>query len=126
MKLQINMVVKNAKESADYYKTLFGADIISQTDLEESLNETMMSIGNTERKVLNENRDYGLIATSEDSVSSMWINLYVEDINKQIQLAEDAECIIISPVTEFPENKAINAVFRDKYGHVWVINQIMN
>lgn len=125
MKVQINMVVKNARESADYYEKLFGAKILSKTDLEQSLNETMMLIGDTEIKVLDENKEYSLLAPTDESLSSMWINLYVDDINKQVQLAEKSDCLIISPVTEFNGGKAINAVFKDKYGHIWIINQII-
>ena len=126
MKLEINMVVSDAVEAADFYKDLFNAEIISKTDLEKSMNETRMVIGGTEIRVLDENKDVGLIAPSENTTSSMWINIYVDDINKQCKIAEDNECVIISPVTEFPDNNAINAVFKDKYGHIWILNQKMN
>ncbi len=126
MKLEINMVVKNARQAADYYETLFKAQILSKTDLEAAMNETMMVIGGTQIRVLNENTDFGLIAPSEEVPSSMWINLYVDDIHKQCQIAEELGCFIISPVTEFAESNAINAVFRDQYGHIWIINQKMN
>ncbi|MCT4599127.1 MAG: VOC family protein [Vallitalea sp.] len=126
MKLEINMVVKDAREAADFYNDLFGAEILSKTDLDKSLNETRMVVGGTEIRVLNENEEIGLVAPSEDVPSSMWVNLFVDDINKQCKVAEDFGCVIISPVTQFPESNAINAVFRDKYGHIWVINQKMD
>lgn len=125
MKLEINMVVKDARESADYYESLFGATIISKTDLDSELNETNMEIGGVDIKVLNENKDYGLIAPTSGSVSSMWINLIVDDINAVCDKAVELGCNMISPVTEFPEMKAINAVFSDRYNHTWVINQKM-
>ena len=123
MKLEINMVVKGAKESADYYKSLFGAKILSKTDLESELNEIQMEIGGVEIKVLNENADYGMIAPTSESVKSTWINLIVDDIKATIDKAVELECNIISPITEFPDSKAINAVFSDRYNHIWVINQ---
>lgn len=126
MKLEINMVVKDAREAADFYKDLFGAEILSKTDLDKPLNETRMVVGGTEIRVLNENEEIGLVAPSEDVPSSIWVNLFVDDINEQCKVAEDSGCVIISPVTEFPESNAINAVFRDKYGHIWVVNQKMN
>ena len=126
MKLEINMVVKDAREAADFYKDLFGAEILLKTDLDKTLNEMIMVVGDTEIRVLNENKEFGLVAPSEDVPSSMWINLFVDDINKQCKVAEDSGCVIISPVTEFPESNAINAVFRDIYGHIWVVNQKMN
>ena len=124
MKLEINMVVKDARESADYYTLLFGATILSKTDLETQLNEMVMEIGGVVIKVLNENKDYGLIAPSGPG-GSMWINLIVDDIKTVVDKAVELECNMISPITEFPEMNAINAVFSDRYNHVWVINQKM-
>lgn len=126
MKVEVNMVVKNALEAADFYKTLFGAEIISKTDLDLSMNEVIMRIGETEIRVLDENMNFGMVAPSEGVISSMWLNLYVDDINKQFKTAEDVGCTIISPVTEFPHNNAINTVFKDKYGHIWIVNQKMS
>ena len=83
-------------------------------------------MGGIEIRVLNENAEFGLIAPSEDVQSSMWINLYVDDIYRQCKAAEENDCVFISPLTEFPENNAINAVLRDKFGHIWVINQKMD
>ena len=119
------MVVKGAKESADYYKSLFGAEVLSKTDLEDELNEIQMEIGGVEIKVLNENKDYGLIAPTSESVSSMWINLIVDDIQATVDKAVELECNLISPITEFPDSNAKNAVFSDRYNHIWVINQKM-
>lgn len=126
MKLEINMVVKDAREAADFYKNLFHAEILSKTDLDKPLNETRMVVGGTEIRILNENEEFGMVAPSEDVPSSMWVNLFVDDINKQCKVAKECGCVIISPVTKFPESNAINAVFRDKYGHIWVLNQKMN
>ena len=125
MEVEINMVVNDARESADYYASLFGATILSKTDLEKELNEIIMEIGGVDIRVLNENKDYGLIAPTSESVSSMWINLIVDDINATCAKAVELDCNMISPITEFPEANAINAVFSDKYNHTWVINQKM-
>lgn len=122
MELEINMVVKDAKESAELYKELFDADILSKTDLEKETNEIIMRIGGVEIRVLNENKDFGLIAPTKGTVSSMWVNLIVDDIEALIKRATELNSHIISPITKF-ENNAINAVFSDKYNHTWVINQ---
>ena len=126
MKTEINMVVQNAREAADFYENLFGTEILSKTDLDQALNETRMVVGGTEIRVLNENEEFGMVAPTEGVPSSMWVNVYVDDINGQVKIAEDTGCVIISPVTEFPEQNAINAVFKDIYGHIWVVNQKMD
>ncbi|GAA0734083.1 VOC family protein [Clostridium oceanicum] len=123
MKLEVNMVVSNAREAADYYSNLFNATILSKTDETSEMNETRMKLGNTEIRVLNENKDYGLIAPSEGSTSSMWLNLYVKDIESSFNNAVSQGCKVISPINDFPEIPARNAVISDKFNHVWVINQ---
>ena len=122
MRLQINMVVSSPKEAAVFYKELFEAEILSTTDLDKGQNETMMNLGVVEVKVLEENKDLMLLAPTPESMGSFWANLYVEDIRKVVKKAEELNCVIISPVVEY-ENGAINAVIRDKFNHIWVLNQ---
>ncbi len=89
------------------------------------MNEAIIKIGGVEIRILNKNKEYGLIAPTSETVSSMWINLIVDDINEVCDKAVNLNCNIISPVTEFKEMNAINAVFSDKYNYTWVINQKM-
>lgn len=124
MKLEVNLIVRSAKEAADFYKGLFGAQILSKTDLEQGSNETRMMICDTEFRVLDENVDYGMVAPSEGVPASIGINLYVDDINEQAKIAEDLGCSILSPVQDF--GHAMNTVFKDIFGHIWIVNQDMD
>lgn len=126
MYTEINIIVKSAREAAGFYENLFGAEILSKTDTDQGSNETKMVVGGARFRVLDENKDFGLVAPSEGVPSSVGVNFFVDDINKQVKTAEDADCVILSPVTEFPEQNAINAVFKDIFGHIWVINQKMD
>lgn len=123
MKLEINMVVLDAKEAGKYYKELFNADILSTTDLDAGQNETMIKLGETKVRILDQNKDLMLFAPTPESINSFWANIYITDINDLVTRAVNLACIIISPITEFP-NGAINVVFRDKYNHIWVVNQL--
>jgi uncharacterized glyoxalase superfamily protein PhnB len=123
VKLEINMVVSDAKEAASYYSNLFNAEILSITDEVTEMNEAMIKLGNTEIHILNENKDYGLIAPSEDSTSSMWLNLYVENIESFFENIVSMGCKVISSITDFPDMPAKNAVISDKFNHIWIINQ---
>ena len=125
MKLEINMVVEDALGAADYYKELFGAKILSKTDLEKNLNEAGLLIADTEIRLLNENKDYDLFSPSSDMIGAMWINLIVDDIEGLYKKAMEMDCKPIQPVTEFKEMKIKNAVFSDKFNHTWVLNQIL-
>lgn len=123
MKLEINMIVKNAKEAAKFYKKLFDAEILSETDLEIGLNEVRMVIADTSFRILDENIDFGFVAPAIGIPASVGFNMFVNDIYRQADLAKSLGCVMLSPVTEFPEQNAINAVFTDVYGHTWVLNQ---
>ena len=123
MKLEINMVVTDAKEAGNYYQKVLNAEIISQTDLKAGTNETMMKLGGVEIRVLDENKDLGLFAPVEVGAASIGINLFVSDIDVFVSNAIKEGCNIISPVQEFPDIPAKNAVFSDKFNHIWVINQ---
>lgn len=123
MKLEINMIVSSAKEAADYYKKVLGAEILSQTDNEQGMNETMMKLGDVEVRVLDENMDMGMVAPAQVGGQSIGINLFVADIEAFFDNAISEGCSVLSPVQEFPEIPAKNAVFSDKFNHLWVVNQ---
>jgi len=54
---------------------------------------------------------------------SVGINLFVDDIETFFNNAVKQGCKTLSPVQEFPEMPAKNAVFSDKFNHLWVVNQ---
>lgn len=123
MRVEVNMVVSNAREASDYYKKVLKAEIISQTDEAIEMNEIIMKLGDTEIRVLNENKEYGLIAPVQAGTGSVWLNLIVDDIEMFFDNAVKEGVTVISPIQDFPEIPAKNAVFSDKYNHTWVINQ---
>lgn len=124
MKLEINMIVADAKEAAGYYRKVLGAEIISQTDNGHGTNETMMKLGGVEVRMLDENKDLGMIAPTQVGGQSIGINLFVSDIDAFFNNAISEGCGVLSPVQEFPEIPAKNAVFSDKFNHLWVVNQM--
>lgn len=123
MKIEINIIVSDAKESADYYKKILNAKIISKTDNEKGMNETMMKLGEVPVRVLDENQEMGMFAPDKVGGQSIGINLFVDDIESFVDIITKENCSILSPITEFPEIPAKNAVFSDKFNHVWVVNQ---
>lgn len=123
MRLEVNMIVSDAKAAANYYKKVLNAEILSTTNNEQGMNETMLKLGDVEVRVLDENKDMGMIAPAQVGGQSLSINLFVDDIDAFVNNAIAQGCNIISPVTEFPEIPAKNAVFSDKFNHLWIVNQ---
>lgn len=122
MKLEVNMIVSDAKAAGDFYKKLLGAEIISQTDNEKGMNETMLKLGGVEVRVLDENKNMGMFAPAQVGGQSVGINLFVDDIEAFFNNAVEQGAHVLSPITEFPEIPAKNAVFSDQFNHLWVIN----
>lgn len=123
MKLEINMIVSDAKAAADYYANVLGAEIVSRTDNSPGMNETMMRLGSVDIRVLDENKDMGMVAPAQIGGQSIGINLFVDDIDAVFENAITAGCAVLSPVQDFPEIPAKNAVVSDKFNHLWVLNQ---
>lgn len=123
VRLEINMIVTDAKQAAAYYKKVLNAEILSQTDTKSGMNETMMKLGGVEIRVLDENKNLGLFAPEKVGTSSIGINLFVNDIDAFVNNAVKAGCKILSPIREFPDIPAKNAVFSDEFNHLWVVNQ---
>ncbi|WP_406657350.1 VOC family protein [Methanolobus sp. ZRKC2] len=125
MKLEVDMVVDDAIAAADYYEKLFGAKILSKTDLEKNLNEASLMIAGTEIRLLNENKDYDLFSPTSGANSSIWMSLVVDDIETLYEKALQMEGKSIQPITEYREINVKNAVFSDKFNHTWVLNQVL-
>lgn len=123
MRLEVNMIVSDAKEAADYYKKVLNAEVLSKTDKEKGMNETMLKLGGVEVRVLDENKDMGMIAPAQVGGQSVGINLFVDNIDAFFNNAVKQGCTVLSPVKEFPEIPTKNAVFADKFNHLWVVNQ---
>ena len=123
MKLEINMIVSDAIKAGDHYKKILNANITSQTNEAAGMNETKLILAETKVRVLDENKDLGMFAPQQGNPVSVGINLYVENIETFVANAEKEGCEIISPIQSFPEIPAKNAVFSDKFNHVWIVNQ---
>jgi len=76
------MVATNALEAGEYYKEMFNAKELSKTDLEKSMNEFRIDLDGVEIKILDENAEFGLVAPTKTSPSSMWLNYITDDIYK--------------------------------------------
>lgn len=123
MRLEVNMIVSDAKSAAEYYKKVLNAEVLSKTDNEQGMNETMMKLGGVEVRVLDENKNMGMIAPAQVGGGAVGINIFGEDIDAFVDSAISQGCNVLSPVTDFPEIPAKNAVFSDKFNHLWVVNQ---
>lgn len=74
--------------------------------------------------ILDENPQYQLYAPKEGQAQSIWYNILVEDIRATYDKAIEHGCQPIQAVTEIPEMGISNAIFKDPFGHVWLLHEL--
>lgn len=55
----------------------------------------------------------------------MWFNITVEDIHTTFQQALDAGATQIQAVQHLPDMGIQNAIFKDPFGYVWLLHQVL-
>lgn len=123
MRLEVNMIVNSSIEASDYYKNMLQAEIISTTNNQGiGTNEAMLKIGGAEIRILDENESLGLVVPKKIG-GSVWICLYVDDLESYFNHAVKNGANIMSPIQEIA-NHGLNSIITDKFNHVWVVNQL--
>ena len=124
--VEINMVVYDSQEAFKLYEKVFEqVDLIEATDFNKGQNEAVFTILGTRFHLLDENRDFQLIAPQPGDPKPMWINMVVKDIFATFQLAIEAGCAQIQPVTDLESFGILNAIFMDPFGYIWMLHQIV-
>lgn len=126
--VEIDMVVSDSLKALTLYETIFGDAVerITVTDLTVGSNEAIFTIYGTRFHLLDENPQFGLNAPKADSEMPIWLNITVPDIEKTFNTALDSGCMKIFPVTYVESHNVKNAMFRDVFGHGWMLHQILS
>jgi PhnB protein len=123
--VEIDMVVSDSLEALRLYEKVFDAERIEVTAFARGTNEAVFSMYGTRFHLLDENPDYMLVAPQPGDPKPMWCNILVPDIRQTFAKALEAGCTEIQPVTELPDFGAINAIFLDPFGYIWMLHQIV-
>ena len=73
--------------------------------------------------MLDENPEGMLIAPKEGQDTSLWFNLYVDDIKKIFDKAEAAGFSTIIPIQEVMDHRLKTSMQKDPWGYVWQLHQ---
>ena len=123
--VEIDMIVSDSIKALELYEKIFEVQRIEVTDFGKGKSEAVFSIFGSRFHLLDENPEYHLFAPKEGVPQSMWFNVVVPDIRKTYTNAISAGCIEIQPVTELPELGIINGIFKDPFGYMWMLHQII-
>lgn len=76
-----------------------------------SKKEAIMKLGDTDIRIFDKNKEYGLIAPLKSSTGSVWLNIYVDDIETFFNNAVKHNVNVISPINEFKDIPAKKLCF---------------
>ncbi len=122
--VEIDMVVADSLEALGLYEKIFDIQRIEVSNFPRGENEVIFSLYGVRFHMLDENPAFLLIAPTADSQKSIWYNVMVPDIRKTYDLAMEAGCTEVQPVTDIPDYGVTNAVFADSFGYVWMLHQV--
>lgn len=122
--VEIDFVVKDSLAALALYERIFEVERLEVTAFLPGKNEAIFSIYGTRFHLLDENPQFGLHAPTPGVPQSIWFNVLVPDISKVHEIALDAGCKEIQPVTEMKDFGVSNSVFSDPFAYVWMLHQI--
>lgn len=122
--VEIDFVVKNSLEALSLYEKIYEIEVVERSNMPVGLNEVIFNLYNVRFHMLDENKEYGLEAPTEDKKSTVWFNVMVEDIKNTYNEAIVNGCTEIQGVTELKDYGVSNAIFIDPYGYMWMLHEI--
>ena len=122
--VEIDFVVVDSLFAMKLYEKLFEVEIVEKTNFPTGQNEIVFNIYGTRFHMLDENKEFGLVAPGKEGVNSVWFNLVVPNIKVVHNKALKFGCIEIQPVTELKDYGVSNSIFKDPFGYVWMLHEI--
>ncbi len=123
--IEINMIVKDSLNALRVYEEVFNAQLVSKTNLGVGLNEVTFKIQTLKIHILDENKEYGLIAPTSDSYIPFSINITTENIQSIFKKAMENNFYCIQKITEILHMNVKNAVLKDEFGYTWILHEII-
>lgn len=122
--VEIDMVVTDSLKALELYESIFSIERVEVTDFPRGENEVVFTLYGVRFHLLDENPQFFLQAPRPGDPKPIWFNIVVPDINATFAQAINAGCIEVQPVTACHDYGVSNAMFRDVFGHLWMLHQI--
>ena len=122
---EVNFIVKDSRKALELYKKIFtDIVVVEATDLAEGTNEAVFNLYNGRYHMLDENKEYDLLAPREGHRNTIWFNILVDDIESVFDRAVSNGCVALQEVKDIEGQAASNALFGDPFGYVWILHQL--
>ena len=121
-----HMVIRNAAEAIDFYKTAFGAQELGRHMMPDGqlVMHATLKIGNSVLMIVDEFPEGqgcpGSVSPQTNKGTTVSLHLYVEDVDALYQQAVDAGCEPTMPPMDAFWGDRFGQVI-DPYGHSWSI-----
>ena len=123
--VEFDFVVPNSLEALGLYERIFDVERLEVTAYEAGRNEAVFTMYGTRFHLLDENPDYFLIAPRPGDPIPLWLNILVPDTQAAFDKAVQAGCIVAQPVTDMAAMGVKTAMFKDPYGYIWMLTEII-
>lgn len=122
--VEIDFVVTDCQKALKLYEKIFDLVPIEVTGLSKGENEVIFSIYGVRFHMLDENREFQLVAPDPAHPNTIWFNIMVPDIYDTYRKAMEAGCMEVQPVIELTDFGVSNAMFTDQFGYLWMLHQV--
>ncbi|MEV7607695.1 VOC family protein [Paenarthrobacter sp. NPDC089322] len=114
------LAVVNAKDAIGFYQEVFGARVISATEMGGMVVHAELDFGNGHLQLGEPNPGYNLVPAPDGDDDCYSLGLYCEDADGLVQRAEQAGAIIREPLSTFVSGDRYASI-RDPFGMRWSI-----
>lgn len=122
--VEIDFVVSDCLQALALYEKIFETQRIEVTSVEKGGNEAVFTMYGARFHIFDENPAMGMVAPQEGVVGSTWMNITVADLKAVYDKAIAAGCTAILPPNHMEAFGVTNSVFKDAFGHVWMLHQV--
>lgn len=119
------IVVAGADRAIDFYKSVFGAELIERyADPNGHVVHAALKLNDAVLALTEEKADWHNHAPSSLKGSPVILNLVVDDVDATAQRMIDAGAEVVFPVADqFYGHR--EGRFRDPFGHLWIVTTII-
>jgi PhnB protein len=114
------IAVVGARDAIDFYRDIFGARVISSTEMGGIVAHAELDFGQGRLQLGEVNPDYHLVASPAGEDDSYSLGLYTSDADGLVARAEKAGATIREPLTNFVSGDRYASI-RDPFGVRWSI-----
>ena len=114
------LVVTAARDAIDFYRSVFGAELIDATEIGDVIVHAELDFGDGRMQLGEPNPDYGLVRAPDGDSACYSMALYCADVDEAVKRAEGAGATIREPLSTFVSGDRFASI-QDPFGVRWTV-----